>query len=76
MVGGFFCFFGFFRWYGVTGLVVCWILIVVFWFRFVGECFYGWLEFFLVRIVEDEIAVVSLDIVIIDFNIFEFFKSV
>lgn len=39
-----------------------------------GECFHGWLEPLLVRIVEVPTAVVSPEIVSIDLNTFQFHK--
>lgn len=39
-----------------------------------GECFNGWLEPLLARIVENSTAVVSPDITTIDLNTFEFTK--
>lgn len=41
-----------------------------------GECFHGWLEPLLLRIVEEPTAVVSPDIVSIDLNSFMFHKPV
>ncbi|CAM4678311.1 unnamed protein product [Leuciscus chuanchicus] len=41
-----------------------------------GECFHGWLEPLLARIVEEPTAVVSPDIVTIDLNTFQFHKPV
>lgn len=39
-----------------------------------GECFHGWLEPLLARIVEEPTAVVSPEIVSIDLNTFQFHK--
>ncbi|XP_021098754.1 polypeptide N-acetylgalactosaminyltransferase 6 isoform X2 [Heterocephalus glaber] len=40
------------------------------------ECFYGWLEPLLARIAEDQVAVVSPDIVTINLDTFEFSKPI
>uniref|UniRef100_A0A8B9JHC6 UDP-N-acetyl-alpha-D-galactosamine:polypeptide N-acetylgalactosaminyltransferase 6 (GalNAc-T6) n=1 Tax=Astyanax mexicanus TaxID=7994 RepID=A0A8B9JHC6_ASTMX len=42
----------------------------------IGECFHGWLEPLLARIVEEPTAVVSPDITTIDLNSFQFHKPV
>ncbi len=41
-----------------------------------GECFHGWLEPLLARIVEEPTAVVSPEITTIDLNSFQFHKPV
>lgn len=43
---------------------------------FLGECFHGWLEPLLFRIVEEPTAVVSPEITTIDLNSFHFNKPV
>lgn len=43
---------------------------------FKGECFHGWLEPLLARIVEEPTAVVSPEITTIDLNTFQFHKPV
>ena len=49
---------------------------LMFWPCLPGECFHGWLEPLLARIVEEPTAVVSPEIVTIDLNNFQFHKPV
>lgn len=49
---------------------------LVLFFVIKGECFHGWLEPLLARIVEEPTAVVSPEITTIDLNTFQFHKPV